>query len=88
MHMTTYIEENFNKSLEKLSTSSKELSSNDQYHLWGLYKQSTVGNNNEDFPRNSSLRKKVMWEAWKDEENKSKLQTMKEFSEYISKLNI
>ena len=29
-----------------------------------------------------------MWEAWKDEENKSKLQTMKEFSEYISKLNI
>lgn len=74
------LENKFNNSVEFIKTCKRELTNDEKLMLYGLYKQSTVGDNNISCPSmvfDYTGYKK--WNAWKENERKTKCVAMNEY---------
>lgn len=54
--------------------------------LYGLFKQATVGDNNDAKPGMFDLKGKYKWEAWNKRKGLSKEDAQKEYIELVEKL--
>ena len=78
------MEEEYKKALEDVKKTNPN--QDDKLKLYGLYKQINFGNNNEAKPWSYQLEKSYKWQAWKDNENKSKEECMKLYIELVKQL--
>uniref|UniRef100_A0A670J0U7 ACB domain-containing protein n=2 Tax=Podarcis muralis TaxID=64176 RepID=A0A670J0U7_PODMU len=74
----------FNTVAEKVKKLKTKPTDDELKELYGLYKQSTVGNINIECPGMLDLKGKAKWEAWNQKKGMSKEDAMKA---YISKAN-
>ncbi|XP_034985466.1 acyl-CoA-binding domain-containing protein 7 [Zootoca vivipara] len=78
------LEADFNTVAEKVKKLKAKPTDDELKELYGLYKQSTVGNINIECPGMLDLKGKAKWEAWNLKKGMSKEDAMKA---YISKAN-
>ncbi|XP_028607322.1 acyl-CoA-binding domain-containing protein 7 [Podarcis muralis] len=78
------LEADFNTVAEKVKKLKTKPTDDELKELYGLYKQSTVGNINIECPGMLDLKGKAKWEAWNQKKGMSKEDAMKA---YISKAN-
>ncbi|XP_033021949.1 acyl-CoA-binding domain-containing protein 7 [Lacerta agilis] len=78
------LEADFNTVAEKVKKLKTKPTDDELRELYGLYKQSTVGNINIECPGMLDLKGKAKWEAWNLKKGMSKEDAMKA---YISKAN-
>ncbi|XP_040208364.1 acyl-CoA-binding domain-containing protein 7 [Rana temporaria] len=72
----------FDKAAEEVKKMKTKPSDDDLKELYGLYKQSTVGNINIECPGMLDLKGKAKWEAWNLKKGLSKEEAM---SAYVAK---
>ncbi|CAA0838267.1 Acyl-CoA-binding domain-containing protein 6 [Striga hermonthica] len=77
------LKEEFDEYAEKAKTLPESISNENKLILYGLYKQSTVGNINTGCPGMFNMRDRAKWDAWKAVEGKSQETAM---SDYITKV--
>ncbi|KAM1787239.1 hypothetical protein ACFX11_037654 [Malus domestica] len=77
-----YMEE-FDEHAEKAKTLPKSTTNENKLNLYGLYKQATVGAVSTSRPGMFNMKDRVMWDAWKAVEGKSKEEAM---GDYITKV--
>jgi len=56
--------------------------------LYGLYKQSTCGNNHSECPNAFDIKAKAKWSAWKNQSGKGKTKARKEYINFVEILKI
>nr|XP_028566011.1 acyl-CoA-binding protein homolog [Podarcis muralis] len=78
------LEADFNTVAEKVKKLKTKPTDDELKELYGLYKQSTMGNINIECPGMLDLKGKAKWEAWNQKKGMSKEDAMKA---YISKAN-
>ncbi|GAA0162120.1 transfer/carrier protein [Lithospermum erythrorhizon] len=76
-------QEDFEEHAEKAKTLPESTSNENKLILYGLFKQSTVGNVNTSRPGMFNMRDRAKWDAWKAVEGKSQEEAM---GEYIIKV--
>ena len=64
MSKSENLEIEFKKAAEKILKCNKNLDNDTLLKLYGLYKQSTIGDCNTDSPSFWMLRDKAKWDAW------------------------
>ncbi|KAM1909384.1 hypothetical protein ACFX13_038142 [Malus domestica] len=77
-----YMEE-FDEHAEKAKTLPKSTTNENKLNLYGLYKQATVGAVSTSRPGMFNMKDRVMWDAWKAVEGRSKEEAM---GDYITKV--
>ncbi|KAM1784425.1 hypothetical protein FF1_037385 [Malus domestica] len=77
-----YMEE-FDEHAEKAKTLPKSTTNENKLNLYGLHKQATVGAVSTSRPGMFNMKDRVMWDAWKAVEGKSKEEAM---GDYITKV--
>ncbi len=81
------LDEYFQENVEKIQNSNKNLNNEQLLELYGLYKQSIIGNNttNNDF---KTLKDKKMWESWNKfygiEKNRAKQTFIQKVYEFLN----
>lgn len=70
---------NFDQAAQKVKTLSKEPDNKTKLLLYGLYKQSTVGDINISEPSIWYAVARAKWHAWKEQEGKSQDQSKREY---------
>ena len=78
------LKEKFDRAIEDVKNTNPN--QNDKLKLYGLYKQINFGNNKETKPWSYQLEKSYKWQAWKDNENKSKEECMELYINLVNKL--
>ncbi|XP_054847659.1 acyl-CoA-binding domain-containing protein 7 [Eublepharis macularius] len=78
------LQADFDKAAENVKKLKTKPSDDELLQLYGLYKQSTVGDINIECPGMLDLKGKAKWEAWNLKKGMSKDDAMKA---YISKAN-
>ena len=73
------IQNEFKLKSEEISNSNFKISDQDKLTLYGLYKQSTVGNINIDEPWKIYITDHAKWVAWNNNKNVSKEKAMKQY---------
>eukprot|EP00208_Stichococcus_sp_RCC1054_P004529 CAMPEP_0206149346 /NCGR_PEP_ID=MMETSP1473-20131121/37732_1 /ASSEMBLY_ACC=CAM_ASM_001109 /TAXON_ID=1461547 /ORGANISM="Stichococcus sp, Strain RCC1054" /LENGTH=132 /DNA_ID=CAMNT_0053546803 /DNA_START=449 /DNA_END=847 /DNA_ORIENTATION=- len=76
-------QEEFDKAAEEAKALPKNTSNDDQLILYGLFKQSNVGDCNTKKPGMLDMKGKAKWEAWNKLQGKSKEDAM---TEYVAKV--
>ncbi|XP_059275509.1 acyl-CoA-binding protein [Lycium ferocissimum] len=77
------LKEEFEAHAEKAKTLPESTSNENKLILYGLFKQSTVGNVNTSRPGMFNMRDRAKWDAWKAVEGKSTDEAM---NDYITKV--
>ena len=77
------IEKEFQKCSQEIKKIKTKPSDKDLLILYGLYKQSTIGDCNTEKPGFLQFKEKSKWESWNNYKGKNKEESMKE---YISKV--
>ncbi|KAG9142664.1 hypothetical protein Leryth_005428 [Lithospermum erythrorhizon] len=77
------LKEDFEEHADKAKTLPESTSNENKLILYGLFKQSTVGNVNTSRPGMFNMRDRAKWDAWKAVEGKSQEEAM---GEYIIKV--
>lgn len=77
---------NFEEAAGKVKELPKKPNDNEMLELYGLYKQSTVGNINTDRPGFWDLVGKAKWDSWKLFEGTSKDIAQKQYISLVQKL--
>ncbi|KAK4401012.1 Acyl-CoA-binding protein [Sesamum angolense] len=77
------LKEEFEEYAEKAKTLPENTTNENKLILYGLFKQSTVGNVNTSRPGIFNMRDRAKWDAWKAVEGKSQEEAM---SDYITKV--
>lgn len=75
----------FEKAAENIKSSGKKLSNDELKPIYGLYKQATVGDNNEPEPSFYQITEKGKWKAWNEHKGKSKDQAKHEYVKEVMK---
>ena len=81
------LDEFFQEKIEIIQNSNKNLNNEQLLELYGLYKQSIIGNNNtnNDF---KTLKDKKMWESWNKfygiEQNRAKQSFIQKVHEFLN----
>jgi diazepam-binding inhibitor (GABA receptor modulating acyl-CoA-binding protein) len=78
------LDEDFDKACEDVKNLNKKPSDKDLLVLYGLYKQSTIGTNNEPKPFIFDLTKISKWNAWHENRMISKNMAKKKYIEVVS----
>jgi diazepam-binding inhibitor (GABA receptor modulating acyl-CoA-binding protein) len=73
-------------SIKESSSSGPQMNDDERLHIYGLYKQGTVGDINIDKPGLTDLKGKAKWEAWHKEKGKPKETAQHEYIEYARSL--
>ncbi|KAM1787238.1 hypothetical protein ACFX11_037653 [Malus domestica] len=77
------MQEEFDEHAEKAKTLPKSTTNENKLNLYGLHKQATVGAVSTSRPGMFNMKDRVMWDAWKAVEGKSKEEAM---GDYITKV--
>lgn len=85
---TEEITNNFENSVQEVQSLRRKPSDGELLHLYGLYKQSLLGNNKTPEPSVLNLKEKSKWNAWKINIGKSKTKAMQEYSDYVYSLKM
>ena len=80
------IQEEFNKAVESVK-SLKNLSNEDLLNLYGLYKQSTVGDCNTEKPGFFDMKGQAKWTAWDSRRGLDTEKAMKRYIKFVEKLS-
>jgi diazepam-binding inhibitor (GABA receptor modulator, acyl-CoA-binding protein) len=78
-------QDDFNKALEEVKGLS-DLDNTELLQLYGLFKQSTVGDVSGSKPGMFDLKGKAKYEAWSEQKGLSKEQAMKKYVALVKKL--
>lgn len=78
------LQEDFDKAAENVKILKETPSDGDLLELYGLFKQSTVGNVNTDRPGMLDFKGKAKWDAWKHKEGTD---SEKAKQDYVNKAN-
>ena len=78
------LKNNFRKAAQDVKKLNSRPSDDTLLKLYGLYKQSTLGNNNTPKPGMFNIKNKKKWEAWNKNNGMNQNKAM---SEYISLVN-
>uniref|UniRef100_A0A5S6QJ21 ACB domain-containing protein n=1 Tax=Trichuris muris TaxID=70415 RepID=A0A5S6QJ21_TRIMR len=84
--MGSAVEEAFEKSAADVRNLKSRPTDSELLEVYGLYKQATVGDNNEDAPRFLEFKAKSKWSAWKSYEGISKEEAMQKYTEKVQEL--
>ena len=76
----------FQKSQDSIQEKKINLDTNTLLKLYGLYKQSTYGNNMNDEPNIVFFKEYCKWESWNKYKNLTKNKAKKKFIEYTNSL--
>lgn len=80
------VEKRFELSAKMVKNLKKEPKDDELLKLYGLYKQSTVGNCDTQQPCVFNLKDNSKWKAWNNCKNKTKEKSMTEYSDYVMTL--
>jgi diazepam-binding inhibitor (GABA receptor modulating acyl-CoA-binding protein) len=83
---TILLNENFTEAAEAVKTLSTKPKDEELLKLYGLYKQSTVGNITKEKPSWWNLQESRKWEAWKSYEGTLQEDAKKMYIENVSVL--
>ena len=84
--MMTSIQEKFKSASENVKTLKNKPSNEVLLQLYGLYKQSTIGNINIPQPWAVQIEKRAKWDSWKLFENMEKGVAMDKYVEIVENL--
>lgn len=73
------LEEQFNQAAESVRKFTKRPNDTELLHLYALYKQATVGDNNTAKSGMLDLKGKAKWEAWNGQKGQSKEASMQAY---------
>jgi diazepam-binding inhibitor (GABA receptor modulator, acyl-CoA-binding protein) len=76
----------FEQAVEIVKKLSSPPNNDEKKYLYGLYKQSIIGNVNIPQPSYFSFEARAKWGAWKFQEGKTIEQTKKEYAKLVVKL--
>lgn len=79
-------EELFEEAVILVQNLESKPTNNELLKLYGLYKQSKIGDNNTAKPDMFNLKGKMKWEYWKKENGKQKEEAMQEYIEFVVEL--
>lgn len=82
---------NFDKAVEYVNNNkemSESMSSEDVLFLYGLYKQSIVGDNDKECPSIFNYRERKKWEAWYENKGIKKEVAKKLYCRTVEKLKL
>ena len=82
----TSIEEKFKSASQNVKTLKNKPSNEILLQLYGLYKQSTIGNINIPQPWAVQIEKRAKWDSWKMFENMDKGTAMAKYVEIVENL--
>jgi diazepam-binding inhibitor (GABA receptor modulating acyl-CoA-binding protein) len=77
---------NFIDAVERVKKLKQQPSDQDLLQLYGLYKQVTVGNNNNPRPMFWDLKGQSKWDAWESYRNMSKEKAMDHYIHLVKRL--
>jgi acyl-CoA-binding protein len=80
------LEYKFNKCTLEYTKLQLDLDLNDKLHMYGLFKQATIGDVNTQIPSLFQVMERKKWEAWDYFKGKQKSSAMNDYVEYY--LNI
>ena len=82
------LDEDFNSACEEVKKISKRPSDKILLQLYGLYKQSTIGTNNEQKPTIFDQKAISKWNAWYENRMLSKNMAKKKYIELVNELRV
>ena len=77
------IDMKFKKSCKDITESKISISDNDKLELYGLFKHSTIGDNNTPEPWKIQYEKYYKWNAWNNHKGQSKIETKKKYIQKV-----
>ena len=80
------IEKEFQKYSQEIKKIKTKPSDKDLLILYGLYKQSTIGDCNTKKPGFLQFKEKSKWESWNSYKGKNKEESMKEYIKKVKEL--
>jgi diazepam-binding inhibitor (GABA receptor modulator, acyl-CoA-binding protein) len=80
------LKNNFEKALEDVKKTNP--SQEKKLKLYGLFKQINFGDNNESKPWSYQIEKSYKWQAWKDNQGKSKEECMKLYIDLVKQIKL
>lgn len=80
---TENLDENFNISVQEVQNLKQKPSDQELLKLYGLYKQSLIGNNNTPHPSFFDFKNKAKWNAWNEQAGKGKSRAKREYIEFV-----
>ena len=81
------LKEDFESSVTRSKELSERPSNEDLLLMYGLYKQATVGDNNEERPGGFDFKAVAKYEAWLRQKGKSRDEARKEYIALIDRLS-
>lgn len=86
--VTPELEQKFKDIAEGVRTGKPRKTTNEQkLAVYSLYKQATIGDNNQEKPWAVQLEASAKWNAWNDRKGMSKKQAMEEYIKLIGELD-
>jgi acyl-CoA-binding protein len=76
----------FNDAVERVLQMTKEPSNEDKLKLYGLFKQSTVGDINIECPSIFNMTGRAKWAAWNEHKGKTMEQAKTKYISVVNKL--
>ena len=80
------LQEKFLDSKNKIKGLKSRPDNTELLELYSLYKQATVGDNNEKKPSALMIKDSAKWKAWKEKEGQSQESAMEEYITTVDKL--
>ncbi len=76
----------FEEAVERIMLLNSEPSNEDKLKLYGLFKQTTVGDVNTECPSIFNVSGRAKWYAWNEQKGKSNVDAKTEYIELVYKL--
>ena len=80
------LQEKFLDSKNKIKALKKRPDNTELLELYSLYKQATIGDNNEKKPSALMIKDSAKWKAWKEKEGQTQESAMEEYITTVEKL--
>ena len=80
------LQQEFDQTVEKAQSLPQKPTSEELLKMYGLFKQATVGDNNEDKPGGFDFKAAAKHSAWEKEKGKTTEGAMQEYIDYVNGL--